>query len=236
MINRNGVSLTNVLNEIKRRLGVPLHRIELSDEAIVEIMQRQSLTEFSKYFPFTETTTVGPADYMPEMQGRGGVYIINTDLEVQSVHEILISSSSFLATGTMVPNYADPFTAQIKRDYQSMTQNPFIFELHHPNRLHIYPKLHFPEQTLVYCNFTHSPYLRTIPINLRESFIELVYLDVLVTLESMRNRFSTLRTVYGEIEVLTDEMRSAKQDRKELLDTFRENMLYSARAKKIWYM
>ena len=48
--------------------------------------------------------------------------------------------------------------------------------------------------------------------------------------------YISIEDYYGEIDVLTDEMRSAKQDRKELLELFSENMLFSARAKKIWWM
>ena len=70
---------------------------------------------------------------------------------------------------------------------------------------------------------------------MRDDFLKLCYYDVLISIYPLRHRFNTLTTPYGQIDLFTDQVDIAKDEREALLDKFRDNFLKASNVKKIYF-
>lgn len=229
----NGLTPTVVLRYLNRMLGAAVQELELSSEEMMRVVFQESLPTFSKYFPYRYKEVLKVEDSL------GAPYentykIPNEDkLEIIGIGRVLLDNMNQFG-GSLLPLSNDPFASQLLNDYLSATITPTTFNFQAPNLVTIYPKIYRNTGALIEVKACHPEHLRTIPINMRDEFLNLCLYDVLLSLYPIRHRFASLQTTYGNLDLFIDMVDSAKDDKAALLEKWRENVLKQANTKKIW--
>jgi hypothetical protein len=116
-----------------------------------------------------------------------------------------------------------------------MFVTPDIIEFWPPNKI-VIKQNYYNISGLLSVQFkaVHPTHMKTIEGNLRDDFLHLCLYDVLISLYPLRHRFQTISTVYGSLEPFFEMVDNAENNRKDLLEKWRNNYLYSGEEKKIW--
>jgi len=229
----SGLNPTQVLRYIHMRLGSSLQVVELSDEEIMRIVFQESLRTYSKYFPYLYKEPITQADSIGG--GYTNVYKIpnRENLEIIGVHRIWLENMNQFG-GSLLPLTNDPVQSQLMGDMISKTVTPFTFEYQAPDLVTIRPKIYYGRGALLELKAQHPRHLRTIPMAMRDQFLRLALDDVLIALYPLRHRWENLSTPYGQLSLFLEMVDGAASDREALIDSWKENFLKDARAKKIW--
>lgn len=225
---------TDLLQFINMELGAYIRPLELSNDELMKIVEVQTLTIFSKYFPHMELITVNfKHDSVPEKQGW---YYINTDFIILGVARIYPSNFNASLYNNYSMTYNEPVTAKMAADQMSYVENPLLWEFHSPNIIEIFPKYWQYTNTNfgVQIKVVHPIHLKTIPPNLFDHFRELAKLDVFIALGKIRKYYSTISTTFGNIELFLDELNDAKSERKELIEKFQSKYSRYHKRKKLF--
>jgi len=229
----SGVTCTDCLRYINRRLGTMRQEIELTDDEMMEIVLNESLVTYSKFFPYRYRMLITAKDSIGG--GYSNTYLIpNEDrLEIFGIHRVYLDNVNQFG-GTVLPIVNDPFTSQLLNDYLSSVITPTTFEFQPPNIVTIRPKIEIAGSAMLEVKAVHPKHLKTIGIEMRDEFYKLAYYDILQSLYPLRHRFESLNTPFGVIQPFLEEIDQAEANRRELLDSWRENMLRQANVKKLW--
>ena len=227
-----GITATEVLRYINRNLGASMQELELNEDEIMEIVFQESLPTFSKYFPYIMKLEISHKCLVP---GQLNSYYLpyQEGIKYSGVHNILTPNVSYYGN-TMLTVNTSPLTSQILEDGYSMSVTPITWDFQEPNIVRIYPRLMSSTDVLVEAKCVHPKHMKTINFGMREHFLKLCYLDVLVSLYPLRKRFSSLNTPLGNIELFLDQVEQASSQREELLNTMAEMSLKSSSARRIW--
>jgi hypothetical protein len=227
-----GLTPTQALRYINRNLGAVLQELELTDEEMMRVLFQETLPTYSKYFPYKYRLTVGNADFI---QGSLNTYEIpNTDnLEIIGIHKVFISNMAQFGS-TMIPLSYNPFETQIFNDYVSMTVTPVTWTYIPPNQVTVFPKIVNYQSAILEVKAVHPKHLKTVPMNMREDFLRLALLDVLVSLYPLRKRFETFSTPYGSLQPFMEMVERSIDERRELLERFGNLTLKDSNAKRIF--
>ena len=144
------------------------------------------------------------------------------------------ASSSGLTGVAMRPGFdyglSNFFERQIQADLASAS-NPVTFMFYPPNQIEIYPSF---INGLVELNVVHDETLHTIPMNMKEYFMQLALADVKMALYQIRNRFNNMQTSFGTLELFIDDLQTGRDERNELIEKFKNSSIKTARRKKLW--
>jgi hypothetical protein len=227
-----GLTATQVLRFINRNLGTMLQEIELSQEEMMRVIFQETLPTFSKYFPYKYRMTVGNADFI---QGSLNTYEIpNSDnLEIIGIHKVFISNMAQFGS-TMIPLSYNPFETQIFNDFVSMTVTPVTWTYIPPNKVTVFPKIVNYQSAILEVKSVHPKHMKTVPMNMRDEFMRLALLDVLVSLYPLRKRFETMTTPFGTLQPFMEMVERSIDDRNALLERFNSLVLKDSNAKRIF--
>jgi len=228
----SGLTPTTVLRYINRMIGTVLQEIEISEEEMMRVVFQESLMTYSKFFPFMYTINVGEGEYL---ETTLNTYRIPRDdrLEILGIHKLYISNMVQLGS-TMIPMSYNPFEGQIFNDYTSMTMTPVTWKWMPPNELTIFPKIIGYKAATLELKAIHPHHLKTIPMTMRNEFLNLALIDVLISIYPLRHRFESFNVPYGTIQPFMEMVDRAADDKKELLERWNSLFLKAARAKRIW--
>jgi hypothetical protein len=217
---------------INRNLGAALQELELSEEEMMRVVFQETLPTFSKFFPYKYRLQVGNAQFV---QGSLNTYEIpNSDnLEIIGIHKVFISNMAQFGS-TMIPLSYNPFETQIFNDYVSMTVTPVTWTYIPPNQVTVFPKIVNYQTAILEVKAVHPRHMKTVPMNMRDEFLKLTLLDVLVSLYPLRKRFETMTTPYGNLQPFMEMVERSIDDRKELLERFSNLLLKDSNAKRIF--
>jgi hypothetical protein len=228
----SGLTQTQVLRYLNRTLGTLLQEMELTEEEMMRVVFQESLATYSKFYPYKYRLTVNQAGFVP---GSLNTYEIpNTDnLEIIGIHKVFISNMAQFGS-TMVPLSYNPFESQIFNDYVSMTVTPVTWQYLPPNQVTVFPKIINYQSAILEVKAIHPKHLKTIPMNMRDEFLKLCMLDVLVSLYPLRHRFESFTTPYGTMQPFMEMVDRSTDERKELLERWNTLYLKDATAKRIF--
>lgn len=228
----SGMTPTIVLRYINRMLGVVLQELELSQEEIMRVVFQETLPTFSKFFPYHYFSNVGMDD---QVEGTLNTYRIpkRDRLEIIGIHKVFVSNMVQFGS-TMIPLSHNPFENQVFADYVSMTVTPLTWTYIPPDRLKIYPKIINYQSAILELKAVHPKHLKTIPINMRDEFLNLALYDVLLSIYPLRHRFESFNTPYGTLQPFMEMIDRARDDKNELIERFRANFLKDGNAKRIF--
>ena len=236
--------IAEIVNNIKARLGATHRKLELSDEQIVELLQRETLSTLSIYFPFY-------VEYLLDLQtdrveGQDNLYAlpeyINGEFRVIGVEKVIPSyiSQAGMTTGwygllggdlnTAMVNYMN---VKLAAGVTSMMLPPETFQFIAPNLLRIFNTLQHTKAFVV-LRTTHRLDFSTLPYGTRETVMKLAMADVALDLLGIRNYFQQIGTTFAEINLNVDQLRDWADRREDLIEQMRLNQLRNFGAKKIW--
>jgi hypothetical protein len=227
-----GLTPTMVLRFINRNLGSMLQELELSQEEMMRVIFQETLPTFSKYFPYKYRLNVNENEFVP---GSLNTYYIpnRDDLEIIGIHKLFLRNMTQFGS-TMIPMSFNPFENQIFNDFVSMTVTPVTWQYLPPNMVTIFPKIVNYITALVEVKAIHPKHLKTVPMNMRDEFLKLALLDVLVSMYPLRHRFESFTTPYGAVQPFMEMVDRSIDDRKELLERWNSLYLKDATAKRIF--
>lgn len=233
------INVTQIIRDVKAKLGASIRDLEISDQEIVNLIQTQSLPIFSTFYPLTLPVTVSTTRDRADMAGE---YYINTDMELLGIQAVYMQS--IRSSGFRNQSHIDGQTSILGQAFAQMgvsaaanitsaSQLEYHGFIRPPNKVQIQPLPPSGEQSIVVmCNFTH-PTTATLHPGFREVFTKLVLLDVKMDIFGARQFFSSIPTTFGEIDLNLSTFESATDQREELINLFRVKKVHSAR-KKIW--
>ena len=91
----NGLSSTEVLRYINRRLGASVQLLELSEKDMMNVVYQETLPTFSQYFPFLPICILTAKDRIGKSKTE---YRIPNpwNLEILGIHKYVLSSNEAL--------------------------------------------------------------------------------------------------------------------------------------------
>lgn len=217
--------LTNssVLESVKFNLGHPFTEIELLDNDIIYRCREIVLKRyFSKYVPVYKFQLIntGNVDHRTEYKNR--FKILDPDnAGILSVYDVITKNEILMSLNLMgsmdlpyseLPNwyaqYNDRRTSMLTTAWYS------IFEFIHPIYIEIRPEMTIGEQFMACYEAQHSSF-ETIPAYRESLFLDLVNGYIMMNISRIRMKFTTLETVFGNIQLNWEEY---KAEGKELWD------------------
>jgi len=223
---------TKVIRHIDGMLGVTHQVLEISKEEILDIIREETLPTFSKYFPHYAEVIVTPDK---DKHGAEEMYFLDTDYDILSVSKVILSYGN---TGNGAYNSGllsrSPLDRQAASNASSMMMQPVTHQFHPPSLIEIFPKKSLVSKFTVQIKAVHPDHFSTIPISLKDQFYELAICDVRKFLYPIRFRFNNIETLYGSIELFMNKLEGAEDDRKDILETFRQHSHKSANRRKIF--
>jgi len=233
------LNTTNVLRHIEKELGYKFSQLEITHDEILDLLKLETLTTFSKYFPYQgDLIVIEPIkDLVP---GTSNIFYIDSETEILNINKLVPNSilGPYLNTsevGVSIANslYSNPISRQLDKDLISAVTNPTTFRFIYPNKVEITPAALASNTFAIMVNRVHPDHFGTIPGLLRDEFLELAVCDVKIMLYKIRTRFQNISSTFGELSLFIDDLQNAKDERKDLLDKFRTNVLKNPNRKKI---
>jgi hypothetical protein len=224
---------TMVLQSIEKNLGATIQVLELTPDEIMRIVEQETLPTYSKYYPYFTKITIDPkTDKVPN---RISTYYMKSDLEILGVSKLLVENyMGGNGLPTVAPYFTNPVDRQIIADATSMYYQPFTFDFESPNIVTLFPKTHFFGKFMLEIKCVHPSSMATIPLSMRDEFLEMALYDVRIALYPIRDRFKNINTTFGSIELFMDKLDSAYDDKKTLLEKWRSNFAKNSKRRKMF--
>ena len=228
----SGLTPTTVLRYLNRMLGTLVQEVEIDQEGLMRIVYQETLQTYSKFFPYLYKVRLTHRDLI---EGKTSSYRQPRSeiLEINGIGRVWVSNLTRYGS-TMVPLTMNPFAGQIFEDAMSMTLTPQTFRYEPPYTLDIYPRLVGKTEATVEVKAVHPYHLKTIHISMRDEFLRMALLDVLVSLYPIRHRFENLTTPYGQIMPFFDMVDRAGEEREQLIEQWRSKALRTGTRQKIF--
>jgi hypothetical protein len=221
-----GLTPTDALRYLKRTFGSVVQTIELSDEEMMKVVFEESLKTYSKFFPYVYMLTLTSDDLVPGSENR--YYLPNKDnIQIFGIHKVHFDQSIQYGSA-LVPLTVNPFESQILADYTSEVITRTTFHFEPPNVVNFYPKLLVSDRPVIEVKAIHPKHLKTIPIGMRDEFLQLCQYDVLISLYPIRHRFQSMSTPYGNIEPFFDMVDGATEKREALIQKWQDQFVKAA--------
>jgi hypothetical protein len=203
---------TTLLNWIKQELGHPYFAIERTDEELLTLIRENTLPLFSQYVPLTAFKQLTSVDLVP---GTPNEYLLNDPDGVVSINDVLLPITIPWTLGhpwLLMPSFdelpssiMDLHAARSRQLYSIWRHN---WEFIPPNRLRIYPSRLQNLSFLVRYEKVHVSDFSTIPIRFNRALRNLALADVLENIASVRSKYQTMSTPFGEITLNVEDLRT----------------------------
>lgn len=229
---------TEVLRHIERELGFLFVDLELSEDDIINTINKYTIPVFSKFAPRQERIKVNENDLV---EGYSNIYYLDTETPIVNINRVIggdILGHVGYTGAAMHPSASvamgNPIESQMLADLRGQV-SPRTYRFHHPNKLEFLPGNIVSKAGLtVITNSYHPEHLGTIPNNMQEHFLELATYDVKMSLYPLRNRFANLQTTFGSIELFIDDLQSARDERKEFIERLEAKSLFNSDRRKLF--
>lgn len=230
-------TLSDVINRVKARLGTSVRKLELSDQAIADLIMNETMATFSIYFPTEVRHDI--LSQTDKVDGYAGRYWLKTDRQITTVSKVFVGVGNSVSgisgnglSGQHIDGGRTIMEHQSVLDITSAYDNPTTHQFIPPNQVEITPA---PKQMIIttMLHVKHESF-ETIPPGLRERFMKLAEYDVKIDLLGIRKYFTNISTTFGELELNTEMLEDANDKRDELLELFRTKMMHSANRQKVW--
>jgi hypothetical protein len=225
------INQTTVLRHIRMKRGFSHNISPITDEDILTTIQQETLLTFSKYYPHMFFVEVTESNDLLERE-KGIYYLKTGDLEVLGVSKIF-RTSQYLYDKWPIYN-VDAFNYQMYSDLRSIVTVPSTFLFLPPNRIEVFPKFYTPADFTIEVKCIHPPHFNTIPLSLRDQFLELADLDVRIAIWAILKNISNINSAFGPITINTDDYSNAEDTKKALLEKWDGLYLQEPFRKKIF--
>jgi len=220
---------TKVLNYVKDNLAFDFIQLELSDEKILDYIQKYTLNEFSQYFPDLNKIWINAKLDSNKVPGIQNEFYINDpeELEIIDVKDLYFSSGNLLLYGHPP---LGPFSQGELRSWALDVNNSMMikqfssfdpsFEFRHPNVLRVSPvDANLTGFTCEYERVQPSDF-RKIPNQFQINFCQMALSDIMILLGRIRKKYSdgNLRTPFGDIPISADIFQEGMDLKRDIVD------------------
>lgn len=238
------VNINLLLNHIKARLGASHKPIELSDEAIVQCLQENTLITLSTYFPFF---CQYPLSQSERVDNQENLYFIPDeihDFKTLAVELVIPSYVGSMGSAFQFTPLGGDIQAIIERmsslrfanNLASIMTNPLTHTFIPPNMLRVMGH-NIGNATgtslMAVLRTTHRKDFTTLPFGALDIIKELAFYDVALDILSIRKYFSQINTNFAQIELDLDPL-MVEDKRNNVLETLRRDMLKTANQRKVF--
>ena len=234
--------INDLVNHVKARLGASHHKLELDDQAIVKLLQNETLKTLSIYLPcFVEFKMKGSECRIPGTSGMYHIPIEHEDMEligIEQVHQYNLNNyflgNSFNILGGDVFAAMQSFSAtRLMANAISAFVPPQTFQFMPPSSVRIFNNTSESDHLLL-LRTTHKKDFSTFSFGLRETIKNLCLADVCIDLLGIRNYFQSVNTTFAEINLNIDFLQNQADKREEIIEQLRMNQLKNPGTKKIY--
>lgn len=250
--------MTNLINKIERRLGLMALTPHLPEKynksAWADVIKDQTLTTFSRYFPWKVPFVV-----TPDVPRRNGWYIIDEEKYFGQVGVLLgvqdidwsdfskdnLSIAQIAGYGNFIDFYGSSFSfddlmcAQMRADSMSLLNYGIYVEYRDPNMFRLTGLTNMPaiqmNRFTVTVLLKHPDTLHTISPTKMESFEELAKADVAEFLSKNLRYWDQMETVFASIDLKLGDIDNEASKRDQLIEKF-ENTFVTAANESIPYI
>lgn len=229
--------VTYLLNEAKYFIGHHLTgQMDFKDEDILNCLKNRTLPIFSVFVPhFVVHTLENEHDAVPGSEGK---FFIKVPFTIIRINKLLspdflggFGDSEFFST-PVCPEQVVEYQQLVDRFSMSHVTPTVTFEP--PNVVNIFPKNYSPSTITVELAVVHPISCQTVPRGAFEKLKELFLADIATDILTTREFFTSLSTEAGQLEMNLDRFRNKADMRRELIESYRNDMLKTSRVQKIW--
>jgi hypothetical protein len=235
--------INDIVNHVKSRLGASHRRLELSEEDIVSLLQTETLTTLSVYFPFFLEYQLDTESNLVE--GMGNTYNLPTELmgfRTIGVEKVIDSMGFSTTNGMNFGILGSDMTSSMTNFLNQKLVNGMTMAMLPPQTFQFIPpgllRVHNSYSgRYLFCvlKSTHRKDFSTLPFGLLESVKKLALADVANDLLGIRNYFQNVGTPFAEINLNLDQLKEWADKRDDLIESFRKNQLRNTGVKKIYF-
>ena len=229
------VSHSYLLDRAKAMIGYSIvGEIDFSEDDMIRCLENVTLPVFSTFLPYRALVMVDSERHL--YPGKQNTYRIETEGELLGVSEIYAGALNTFYPFYHPYNQGDVLARQQLVDIYSLFGVEPTFRFTPPCFLEIFPKSILPrvQEFPVVCKFVHPKTLRTILPGSSEILKDLFLCDLAGDLLAVRENFQTLSSVYGEINLNLDRLRTQADKRQEIIDKMRSGMLLATGAPRVF--
>lgn len=240
--------MTDLLDKIERRLGTKILNLpkELSKESWVDIIEKDTLPTFSRFFPNSIKVLINTK----EMDSEGYSWVDDTlsdSIEVLGIKDIDWASFGTINGGAKTPagfGIYDMFQSQYgleeigllqgRADISSSYNTAIYPEFKYPNKVRFKTAagtaaINFMYDTVpLILLIQHSKDLSTIPPTKMEIFENLATADVASYLYESLKYFDNLETVFANVDIKIDSLKDRADRREEIINKLEDGYVSAA--------
>lgn len=222
---------SSVLRRVKAELGIDFHKLEISDDSIMDIIKEDTLETFSIYFPDLIPVEIYATSKLPEHMGT---FEIVTPRQLVGVSKLYLDYNGAYTMNSIAS--VNPAERQMAADLMSMATQTPTFKFRPPNKVEIYPKNfnNISNRFMIEAKAVHLEDFSTIHLGLKEEFLKLCIYDVKKYIFGIRSEFENNNTLFGEIRLNIDKFSNAEADRDTLINLWRTNQHKTSSRQKVW--
>jgi hypothetical protein len=208
-------------------------KIDFSDTDLLKCLEELTLPTFSTYVPWVEDITVNVLRDQID-PSREGIYALRSNQAIIGVDHIREATDAFGAFPYSPLTNGDTLDRQLVADRRSMTEVMITCEFRAPNIVEVYPK------GLVFATLTfktlmvHPTHLRTIPAGAAEALKELFLCDLAADVLSVRQYFTAIQTVFGDLNLNLARLESQRDKRDELISKLEAKKGKTGQIRRMW--
>jgi len=225
---------SKLLTKIKMDLGIYGMALPFKDgdKSLYDVFTIKSIPTFSIYCPYVmklnlnlNELTCLKSDYSESIYELPDVF---GDKEILYVRKVS-PRNRFAGSGNVSSIFDDSLDVynqlmmtQANANLVSLATPALTFKFMEPRNLHIYNMSSVYGEIDIELAFEHADNMLTIPKTAAESFYELAILDIKMFLYNNLKLVSDIQTAYGTISLKIDEWSSAENDRRDLLERWKD--------------
>jgi hypothetical protein len=230
------------MRHVKARLGAFSRKLELDDDAILSVLEQETLPTLSIYFPYYLSWILNVKE--EKVPILNNTYYLPINIEghrLIGVEKVLPKFGNTQSTGLgniyggILPSFNNYISMKLDATLLSAFMVPQTFTFTAPNMVRLNGEYNFAEfdSYMFVLKTTHPKNFSTFPYGLRETIMKLAFYDVALDVLAIRKYFVSMSTTFGDIDLQLDPLEMVTQ-RDDLVELMRKNQLKNALVKKVY--
>jgi hypothetical protein len=233
------ITMSDVLNNVKAKLGTLTHTLELDDNKLIQIIKTRTLKTLSVYFPHMENVIVNLAASKVHDSFDNNTFFIESKTGANVLGANRVLPTSMTSYSSEFPGLRRTTThslnSYLSADMEALTTIPYTVVFQPPNKINIQPTPPHAGNMLVEIRTEHLDFSSLNP-NLYEYIMKLSEADIKLDILANRSFYSNLSTPFGDIELNLSRLEDAESARSEVIEKFEAKKHLNSNRRKIWHM
>ena len=204
---------------------------DFKDEDFISCLDQETLPTLSIYLPWMHDVIV---DTARDQLDQEGVFQVKTNERIIGVNKVRTGVGAFGAFPYDPMLFGDVLDRQLVTDRSSMSELSLTWKFKAPNILEVFPKGLAYDELLVEMKMVHPTHLRTVPAGAREILRELFLADLAADVLGVRQYFSSMQSVFGELNLNLDRLQQQADKRQEIVEKLESKQHKTGAAQRIW--